>query len=526
MKAFRTLVKLYLNSIFRVSVMRYSKDGRERRNAAMSVVAVVLIVVVYGGMSGMTSYRMLEAGVDPAVPFLMIATMASVFALAMAFAQGSATLSSFADFDTLMGMPIPIPLIVLARFFALYSVEAMYCAAYLLPCGVVYTILCSPAWWFWPVFLLALLLLPVVPVVLGSGADLLLSAAFARSKHKQGITAAIKMILLLAFIVFAYMFPQLSNSFITAPEKAASIASRIYPPAQWFAKGVTGDPLPALLFCVGSAVLCVLFVLILNRTFLWLHDRLSAGYHVKNYRLGALKSSGTLKALFMVERKRFFSSTAWVINTIIGSVLIAVIGVAGAALSGTLMPLLKEMSMTGIAPIAITGILVFCATISPTTACAVSMEGKQLWIAKTLPVSAKRWLAAKILMNLLLVGPSLLLAITLLSIAYRSMLDAADVLGVVLMPIAALLFTTAFGLYVNVRMPRFDWKAETEVVKQSGAVMLVVLVGIGLSAIAVLPALLFGIRWLTVAIAAAVLCAAAAICLYLMKKAEQIRANL
>ena len=162
MKAFITLVKLYLNSIFRFSVMRHSNDGRERRNAVMGVVAIVIIIVVYGGMSGMTSYRMISAGVDPAIPFLMIATLASLFALAMAFAQGSATLSAFADFDTLMGMPIPITLIVLARFLALYSVEALYCAAYLLPCGVIYAILCAPVWWFYPVFLIMLLLLPVV----------------------------------------------------------------------------------------------------------------------------------------------------------------------------------------------------------------------------------------------------------------------------------------------------------------------------------------------------------------------------
>ena len=526
MKRFRTLVKLYLNSIFRVSVMRYSKDGRERKNAVMGVVAIVLIVVVYGGMSGMTSYRMLKAGIDPSVPFLMIAAMASLFALAMAFAQGGATLSSFADFDTLMGMPIPIPLIVLARFFALYSVEALYCVAYLLPCGVIYTILCSPAWWFWPVFLIALLLLPVIPVVIGSSADLLLSAVFAKSKYKKGVISAIKMILLLGFIIFAYMFPQLSSSFITAPGKTASIVSRVYPPAQWFADGVTGDPLPALLFSFGSAALCALFVLILNRTFLWLHDRLTAGYHVKNYRLGTLKSSGTLKALFTVERKRFFGSTAWVVNTIIGSVLIAVLGVVGAALSKTVIPFLKALPVTGIAPIAITGILIFCATISPTTSCAISMEGKQIWIAKTLPVSAKKWLSAKLLMNLLLAGPSLLLAIILLSIAYRSMLTAVDVLSIVLMPIGALLFTTVFGLFVNVKMPRLDWKSDTEVVKQSGAVLVMVLAGLGLAAVSVLPALLTGMRWLTPAIAAALICAAAAIYFSLLKNAEQISANL
>ena len=526
MKSFRTLIKLYLNSIFRFSVIRCSKDGRERRNAVMGVVAIALIVVVYGGMSAITSYQMISTGVDPAVPFLMIATMASIFALAMAFAQGGATLSGFADFDTLMGMPIPIPLIVLARFFALYSVEALYCAAYLVPCGVIYAILCAPAWWFYPVFPVMLLLLPVVPVVIGSGADLLLSAAFARSKYKKGITSAIKMILLMGFIIFAYMFPQLSSRYIHALGEAVSVTSRIYPPALWFAKGATGSFSHAALFIIGSAALCALFVLILNRTFLPLHDRLTAGYHVKNYRLGSLRRSGALQALFRIERKRFFNSTAWVVNTIIGSILIAVLGIAGAAFSGTLSVLLKQMSVEAYASAALTGVLIFCATISPTTSCAISMEGKGIWIAKTLPVSAKLWLRAKLLMNLLLVGPSLLLAIVLLTVSFRSFLTAADLLGVVLMPIAALLFTTVFGLYVNACMPRLTWKSDTEVVKQSGSVLVMLLSGLGLVAVSVLPALLSGLHWLTPAIAAAVLCAAAAVYLHLMKNAEQIRRNL
>ena len=526
MKAFRTLIKLYLNSIFRFPVIRHSRDGRERRNAVMGVVAIGLIVVVYGGMSGMTTYQMLTAGVDPKIPFLMIATMASLFALAMAFAQGGATLSGFADFDTLMGMPIPIPMIVLARFSALYFVEALYCAAYLLPCGVIYAMLFAPVWWFYPVFLIMLLLLPVAPVVIGSGADLLLSAAFARSKYKKGITSAIKMILLMGFIIFAYMFPQMSSMFIHASEKAASVTARLYPPAMWFANGAAGSFPFALLFIAVSAALCALFVLILNRTFLPLHDRLTAGYHVKNYRLGALKRSGALKAMFLIERKRFFSSTAWVINTIIGSILIVVLGVAGAALSKTASVLLKELSMTQYVSIMLTGILIFCATISPTTSCAISMEGKEIWIAKTLPVSAKLWIRAKLLMNLLLTGPSLLLAIVLLTVSYRSVMTPADMIGTVLTPIAALLFTTVFGLYVNAQMPRLDWKNDTEVVKQSGAVLVMVLTGLGLVAVSVLPALLSGIRWLMPVIAAGVLCAAAAVYVYLMNHAEQIRRNL
>lgn len=526
MKSLWTLIKLYVNSIYRFPVIRYSKDPRERRQAIMGVAAIFIIVVVYGGMSGMTTARMLGLGIDPAIPFLMISALSSLFALVMAFAQGSATLSGFADFDTLMGMPVKTSTVVLARFSALYLAELVYSAAYLVPCGAVYAVLQGPAWWFYPAFVLMLLVVPMLPITVGSGLDLLLSAAFAKSKYKKGVTSAIKMILLLGFVVFAYMLPNLSNSFMTAPAETAGAASRIYPPAGWFAKGATGDPLYALLFIGVSAAVCALFLLILNKTFLPLHGRLTAGYHVENYRIGALKRTGAFSALFRVERKRFFGSTAWVINTGFGALLLLALGVAGAALSGTLSRVIRLVSLDAYVASILTGLLTFCATLAPTTAVAISMEGKELWIAKTLPVSAKLWLRAKLFMNLVLMGPALLISATLLAIFYRGCFDAWSVLGLFLAPVAALLLSTVAGLFVNVKMPRFSWKSDAEVVKQSGSVLVAMLIGFVLTAAAVLPALLSGIGPLSVAAAGALLLGAFALYGGLMKNAEQIRRNL
>jgi ABC-2 type transport system permease protein len=526
MKSLWTLIKLYLNGIFRFQVMRHSTEPRERRNAITGAVAIVVIAVFYGGMSGWMTVRMLKAGIPATVPFLMAAAMASLFALATAFAQGSATLSGFADFDTLMGMPIRRSTIVLARFLALYLVEAVYIVAYVLPCGVVYAVMRHPVWWFYPLFPVMMLLLPVAPVVIGSGADLLLSAAFARSKYKKGVTSAIKMILLMGFLVFAYLIPQMTDRFMANPMQAVGTTQKIYPPVKWFSDGASGDLSRALLFTLASLAACVLFVFVLNKTFLPLHDRLNAGYHVKNYRLGTLKRSSAFRAMFTIERKRFFNSTAWVINTIIGAVMILVLGIAGAVLSGRIADLFLMPGFRGIAPVVLIGALIFCATLTPTTSSAISMEGKEIWISKSIPVPAKTWLNAKLCMNLVLVGPPLLVTCTLFAIFYARFLNLPDLLSIYLVPVAALLFTTVFGLFVNVKLPRLNWKAETEVVKQSAAVFITMLVCFVLVAAAVVPTVLTGKVWIMSAVGGALLCGAAAVYAYLMRRAEEIRTNL
>ncbi len=526
MKALRTLIWLYLNGFFRISVIRHSRDAKERRQAIFGVAAIGIAAIAYGGMSAAMTARMLSSGIDASIPFLMTASTASLFALATAFAQGGGTLSDFSDFDTLMSMPIKTAAIVFARFAAMYLAEAVYCFAYLFPCGAVYASMMRPDWRFYPAFAVMTLLLPVVPIVTGSGADLLLSAVFARTRFKKGIVLTVKMILLLGFIILAYLLPQMSDRLMNAPQRAADVVTRIYPPARWFAKGASGDLAHAGLFTFGSAAIGALFVFILNRVFLPLHDRLVADYRVKNYRLGPLKCSGVLKALFSIERKRLFSSAAWVVNTVFGPVLIAVLGVAGAAISGKLIPFLRDPTVKNYATPAVAGALIVCATVSPTTSCAISMEGRVLWISKTLPVSAKRWLSAKLLINLLLAGVPLLFSIVLLLAFYRECLAPIDMLGIVFLPISALLFTTVLGLIVNTKLPRLSWRSDTEVVKQSGSVVVMLMTGFGLAAVTTLPTLLSGRTWAMIGFAAAILSATAAMYLRLMKNAEQIRLNL
>ena len=526
MKSLWILVKLYVNSIFRFSVMRRSKDSRERKNAIMGIVAIGIIAVTYGFMSATNAATIfLMNGVSEA-PFLLMCTMASVFALVMAFSQGSATLSAFADFDTLMGMPVRTSTVVLARFLALYLVEAVYTLPFLLPCGVVYAIFAKPAFRFYPAYLLMVLLVPVAPLVVGSAADILVGVLFAKSKHKKAITSTIKTVFLLAFVAGAYLMPQLTSRIYADVDGISRTLSRVYPPAQWFAKGAIGSVPLFLLFVFGSLALCALYVWALNRTFLTVHDRLTSGYHVKNYRLMRQRQNSAEKALLSIELRRFFDSTAWVLNTVIGSIMILAVGIAGGIFAERLIGILASIGLERMTAGVLIGVMIFCATLAPTTSSAISMEGKQIWISKQLPIPAAMWLRAKLYVNLLLVGPTLLIATTIFAIAFRSVLNPLDTVGLYLLPLAALLCATVLGLFVNARMPRLNWKTETEVVKQSGAVLIMMLVCFGMVAITLVPVLILRQSWLAIALSALLLIPTAIIYCRLMRDAEQIRLNL
>ena len=526
MKSLWILVKLYVNSIFHFSVMRHSKDKRERRNAIMGLVAIGIIAVTYGGMSASNTVSIfLMIGVSEA-PFLLMCVIASAFALVMAFSQGSATLSAFADFDTLMSMPVRTTTVVLARFLALYLVEAVYTLPFLLPCGVVYAIFAKPAVWQYPAYLLMVLLVPVLPLVIGSAFDILVGVLFAKSKHKKAITSTIKTVFLLTFVVGAYLIPQLTSRIFEDLPGMTGVLARIYPPGMWFAKAAIGSFPMFLLFALGSAALCALYVWVLNRTFLWVHGRLTSDYHVKNYRLKRQQQGSVQKAMFMIELKRFFDSTAWVLNTIIGAILVVAAGIAGMLFAGRLIALLDTIGFASRAAGLLIAVMIFCAAMSPTTACAISMEGSKIWISKQLPIPAKTWLSAKLYVNLVLVGPAILITATLLAIGFRSVLTPLHMVGLYLLPLSALVANTVFGLSLNAKMPRLDWKTETEVVKQSAVVLFSILICFAMVAVTAVPLLIVKAGWMPLALCVVLWIPTVIVYVRMMKRAEQIRLNL
>jgi ABC-2 type transport system permease protein len=112
-------------------------------------------------------------------------------------------------------------------------------------------------------------------------------------------------------------------------------------------------------------------------------------------------------------------------------------------------------------------VLAMTFSMMPITAVSISMEGKQWWIVKTLPINAKEFLDSKLLMNLTVTGPFCLLASILVTIGQKASL--METIWIFLVPLVAMLFSLVFGQTVNLKMAVFDWENEVSIVKQSAS---------------------------------------------------------
>lgn len=529
MKALWLLVKLYLDGMFRFSVIRYAKDAKERRKAVGSLLATVVLVVVYGFMSVSLSLSVFSAGAaagDPAVAFALLLTVASAFVLVTSFTRAASTLSGFRDFDTLMGLPVRKGVLVASRFLALYLFEELYALALLLPCGVLYAVYLAPPFWFYPLFLLGILIAPILPIAVGGALDLGLECLFAHAKHRKNVMAVVQSVVLIAFLIVVYLAPRYMDVLLSDPNALMLTLGAVYPPADWFAKGLLGSPW-GLLYLGVTAVLGAGFYWLVQHNFLALHDRLSTGYHDKRFRLKRQTSSSVARALYRLEWKRYLSSTGWVVNTALSAVMVLAVAIAGGVfLRGALLSMLEVLPKSWNVSAILIAAIVFCATLSPTTCSAISMEGKQIWLAKQLPFTAKAWLASKAEVNLTLTVPATLLASLILIFSFRESLGVWEMVGVLLFPLASLAFSTVLGLWVNLKLPKLEWKNDTEVFKQGMPVLILVGVCFALVAVCALPMLLLPIKWLAAALSAALLGASILLWARLSKKAEILRDNL
>ena len=134
--------------------------------------------------------------------------------------------------------------------------------------------------------------------------------------------------------------------------------------------------------------------------------------------------------------------------------------------------------------------LCLLASMNDMAAPSVSLEGRQLWLAQSLPVTPWQVLRAKLEMQLLLTGvPVLFCALCMVIALPGSALEKA------LLVIVTLLYTllsALAALALGLKMPNLTWTNEITPIKQGGAVMLALFSGFAYVALIVVGYLLLG----------------------------------
>ena len=100
----------------------------------------------------------------------------------------------------------------------------------------------------------------------------------------------------------------------------------------------------------------------------------------------------------------------------------------------------------------------------------VSLEGKSVWIAQSMPIPPEKPLLAKVYTHLLIATPFFAVGSLLSVIAIRP--DFLSGVGLFLLPFACNVFCAYLGVTFNILFPKLDWINEAAAVKSGAAVAL------------------------------------------------------
>ena len=481
MREFWILTKLQVSSLFGINKILHMKNAEEKKIGKRTLGSLIAMVFAMGYLSVLYSFLLARSfQMFNTLPTLLgiMALAASILILIFSIFETKGVLFGFGDYDIVMSWPVNIRAVAASRVLSMYAYNFVYSFLLLLPAGVIYAVMAAPPAWYYPLYLILIVLVPALPTIIGALLGTLLTVATARTKKSSLMSVVVQMVL-----VFGLMFLSMrSGTAFEDPSKLANLAEvfrpmirGIYPPAQWFQDALTRGSLASLLWLVLLTVATIaLLIFWLGKNFVSINSRIKSKPRGETFVMRRQMRSTKNAALFMREVKRYFSSSLYVVNTAFGYVMMIAAGIALLVKAEDVLKFLEMPEVPSLAAL-VPYVLGWMVSMGVTTASAISMEGKSLWIIKSMPVSARDWLIAKLKVTLMLSIPSILITSTLVVIGLKPGL--ADTLWTYLLPLAYSFAFSIFGLWLNIRMPRLDWQSEAEAVKQGGAVMVCIFGG-------------------------------------------------
>lgn len=257
----------------------------------------------------------------------------------------------------------------------------------------------------------------------------------------------------------------------------ADLIGRVYPPAVLATSLAEGRGVTGLAgFLLGSVGAAVIFVAAVSKNFLKVNSALASLRRSASAKLRFGKASPVFLALYKKEWRRLFSSTIYATNTLVGEIMMLLLTVSLFAMKPEAME--KAMGIPGVEEYIRTLFPLVAAmlvALNSTTACSLSLEGKSRWIACSLPVKSIEIFRAKIALNLSVAVPVCLVSAVCYCIRFRPTVSMA--VPAFFVPVVYSVFASVTGMFVNVKLPSYDWTHEKQAVKSSASVLVAMLAG-------------------------------------------------
>ena len=455
-----------------------SIGGTKKKTPKVLYAGVVFFVLLMSGISFFYSL-MLGSGLKmfdslELLPVVMMAVTCIIILMTTIF-KVKGTIFGFRDYDLVMSLPVSTGTIVASRLFILYAINFLFVIIMIIPMMIVYGLLAKPSMAFYIIGIITMFFIPFLPIIVASILGTIIAYVASRFRYSNFLNIIFSLALFLGIMGLSFTIDDNGQEMVDMGKALTNQVYSIYPFASLYRDAIIDyNILSFLLFLGISLVAFLLYTLVVKVVFKRINTLIMTGRYSTKFKMGELKTSSPLKALYVKELKRYFSSPLYVLNTGFGIVMLTIGAVASIFVD--LGEILGDPQATGLFSNNIAVFVVFCVVLTSSTMASISLEGKSLWIIKSMPIDPKTVFFAKILVNLTIISPAILDSIILVGVFN---LGSLKTLLMVLITFACALFISFFGLLINLLLPNLNWTSEVIVIKQSAASMVTIFSAMG-----------------------------------------------
>lgn len=391
------------------------------------------------------------------------------------------------DVENLLYLPVRPWEIVGAKFLNTLMYQYLLTAILLVPILGVYGAKSGPNLLYALYSLIVMLLLPILPLAVGSVLVMGIMRYANVSRHKDLVKTAAGIAAILAvFAVSALLqrfgdeitMEQLEALIAAGNNSLVAVTNRVFPTAAWAANALLNPDVSSGLVNIGifAATALMSFGFLL-----WLGERVYLRgviglTETGSRRLGpaidltaAAVQRSPLMTYLLTELRLLFRTPVYFLNCVLMNLIWPLIAItAGMAGDETITQAaawLRHEAEPGMILAGSLALLTFLAGTNAITPTAISREGSSLFVKKYIPMDVPLQLTAKVLSGFLL-SCTALVGLLLLAFGFLEMSSAVAAALVILGWLPAAL-VSYFGLLLDLYSPKLQWDSEQKAVKQN-----------------------------------------------------------
>ena len=454
--------------------LRHKKAGLGKKIMLILLVAFVIVSLMmsFGSLFYILYDPIFDAGIGwfyfalQAVMSFVLSVFGTVFS--------AQTLFKAKDNELLLSMPIKPLEILVSRLLVLIAFEYVFESLIVVPAFLIW-VAGGRATVPGVVFCLTgYALLPLISLTVACLTAWALSSILTRFKRTNMITLVLSITIFAIYMRLYWQLQSYLNALLDRGVEIAEAFRRAMPPFYAFGAGIANHSvIDMFIFALWAITPAVVMVVVMSVNYQKILTA-NRGMVKTVYKEKAAKVSGACFALIKKELAHYAAKPMVILNTSIVSVFM-VIGAAVIIIRresieflNSLSSMLDNMPL----PVMAAAILTFMCSMNNLSASLISLEGKNLWLAKSIPVHPRVLFLSKICTHMITSGVPCFLASV--SISFLLAKSLTDCFLIVILPQTINLFIAAAGLYINLLFPRFDWTSEIQPVKQGASAMITI----------------------------------------------------